>query len=308
MICNICPHQCSLEDGETGKCLVLSNEKGRIVNKFYGQCSYLSVEPIEKRPLFHYFPGSRFLSVGGLGCSMTCAFCQNFKVSQSLSAKTVYKSPSDLVDLRLEKGARGIVFSFNEPTVHFDYVLTVAMMSNNTVVKTNGYASDYVFNKLCDENVAFNVDIKGNEDDYKKICGATLEPVLESIKLIANRKNHLEISYLIVPERLQDVDFHLRVRSVLCELNSNIPVHILYFYPFLRMQSESYPPKAILDVVNLFQETMPYVYVSNIHDEKMIAHRDTVCKKCGNILIDRKGPVKINTLECCGQKIKGIFS
>lgn len=304
LVCDICPKNCILNENDVGKCQVISNRDGKLVNDYYGKCAYISMESIEKRPLFHYFPGSKFLSVSLLGCSFSCKFCQNYLVSQQIDAKTTYKSPQDLVNLQIDKKLKGIVFSFNEPIIHTDYICEVGKLTR-VVIKTNGFATDKTIDKLCKNIDAFNVDIKGNESDYINICDGTLNPVLKSIENIYKSGKHLEISYLVLPDRIDDLIFHESIRDFISKLHINIPVHILYFYPFYKMSGDYYHPEKIVQIQKLFKKTLNYVYLSNMHNE--IGDRNTTCVKCGKILVRRDRDVLINRTECCGIKVAGIF-
>lgn len=305
MKCNDCAFNCQLKIGEVGKCLVIHNNNGILENKFYGQLSQIALEPIEKKPFFHFYPGHKFLSIAGVGCQFSCQFCFNFQVSQSTDALVSFRKPEDLAHLALEKNAKGIAFSFNEPTVYWKYVKEVADLFPNTVVKTNGYAANHVLEDLAESVSAFNVDIKGNDEDYRKICGATLDPVLKSIETLFKLGVHLEISYLVVPSRVFDNNFHTFIRDFLCKFSANIPVHILYFYPFLRMKNDSYHPNYILEIFALFSQKMPFVYISNLHNSDTLSYRDTKCPVCGKIMISRQGKIHVNTLKCCDVIIKG---
>lgn len=304
--CDYCYHNCLLEEGRSGICSVITNDKGNLVNKLDANLSYLSLEPIEKRPFFHFYPGSKFMSAGLYGCQFFCEFCMNFKVSQTTEGKKLYKNADDLVNFAKQKNAQGVAFSFNEPTLYWEYLSEVSSKII-TAVKTNGYASEKIMSLLSKTVKAFNVDIKGNDNDYKNICGGTLSPVLQNIEFLSS-KTHLEISYLPLPSRIHDTKFHEYICDFLCNINKYIPVHILYFYPFLRMSNQQYPPNEIMNVVHIFKKKMNYVYVSNIHyDSDSLYYRNTRCSCCDNTLIDRQGKISVKSLECCGEKIKGVF-
>lgn len=267
-------------------------------------CKIKSIKKVQKTTIVYNFSVPKYETYIANGFAVHN--CQNYKVSQTIG-KSVYKSPEQLAALASEKNAKGIAFSFNEPTVHWEYITSVAELYPNTVIKTNGFASKHVFDVLSKNVRAFNVDIKGNDQDYKSICDGSLQPVLDSIKQLSDKNCHIEISYLVVPDRVTDFDFHNFVRDYLASINTHIPVHILYFYPFLRMQNDYYPPESVLKVVESFRKEMSYVYVSNVHNEDTIHFRDTKCRKCDSVLINRQGQVQITKLHCCGEKIAGIF-
>jgi len=312
LVCNVCPHECRLLPDEIGRCLVRQNTGQNIELSYYGKCSLITIESIEKRPLFHFYPGSRHLSVGMLGCSFTCKFCQNYKVSQSNTSNSKYYSPEDLVALAHSRNASGISFTFNEPLIHYEYIRDVCIVNElssnplHIVVKTNGFISDWVIENLCSYVSAFNVDIKGDVKSHIDICGGTLSPVLESVETIVRNKVHLEISYLVMPQMLHNMVFHKKIRNWLSSMDSSIPVHILYFYPFYRMTQEGYDQSELSSIFDLFKEKMDYVYISNIFDEP--SNRNTCCSDCGDVMIDRnKNKTNIRKLTCCNKTLKGMF-
>ncbi len=238
--------------------------------------------------------------------------CQNYKVSQSTAAKTRLLMPKDLVDLAEEKKANGIAFTYNEPTVHYEYLLEVGIQlvlrqsDLKMAVKTSGFASKHVLRDLSLFDTGFNVDIKGDDQEYQKTCGGTLGPVMEAIEWLVEIKSHLEISYLVLPRQVNDKKHHRKIRDWLSELDPNIPVHLLYFYPFHKMIEATYEMSALIEVLNIFRVKMKYVYISNTFSKQVLDHRNTKCKKCGEIMIERYRKTIVNKLECCGLKIKGL--
>ena len=304
MICDICPHNCKIPLGESGKCKVIQNVDNKLENVYAGLCSNMAVEPIEKRPFYHFLPGSKFLSVSGLSCNFSCNFCQNFRVSQNTSAKSVLYSPKQLVNLAEERDVAGIVFTYNEPTLYHEYIEEVGheikrrCSDLKLVLKTNGFASFRVIRNLCLYVDAFNVDLKGDNKDYQDVCGGWLEPVLESIQLILQMGVRLEISYLVLPSKIDDILFNVYFRNWLADLTPDVPVHLLYFYPFHKMLVPSYRPSKLTDLADIFREKMNYVYISNHFGFEK--YRNTYCKMCGELMIDRKNGVKVCKKECCG--------
>lgn len=308
MICTICPHLCDLAVGETGKCLVRKHEDWTIVCSHWGKVSLLTVEPIEKRPFFHFMPGSRFLSVGLYGCNFQCKFCQNYKISQIVTGNCRQLEPDQLIDVLYEKKAAGIAFTFNEPTVHVEYIMDVGERVSPVVVKTNGFVNIEPLKDLLLYVSAFNVDIKGDEQEYEDTCGGRLKPVMETVEFLASNHDgvHLEISYLVTPRLIDDVDYHRRMRDWLSELSPDIPIHVLYFYPFHRMTEKDYKVEALLKVVELFREKMNFVYVSNNYQKPVLPMRDTLCPHCSSVLISRQKGVKVHKTKCCGNSLAGL--
>lgn len=309
LTCDICPHQCVLSDDQVGKCNVIKNKNGKIVNDYSGYCSNIAVEPIEKRPFFHFSPDAKYLSVGFFGCQLLCKFCQNFRVSQQLPDSYKYYSPVELTQLAREKKVDGIAFTYNEPVIYHDYIMEVGHEIKHDVdsindplglvIKTNGFASFRVMRDFCLIVDAINIDLKGDNEDYKNICGGWLDPVLKSIELVVNMGVHLEISYLVLPNKIDDIRYHIYFRNWLADINPKIPLHLLYFYPFHKMIVPSYEVSRLVDLAKLFSEKLEYVYVSNCYKDVVVNLRNTYCRDCGQLLVDRRSGVKVHKLECC---------
>lgn len=261
-------------------------------------------------------PGNRFLSVGFFGCNFTCSFCQNFTVSQNSreGKKAKFYSPKELISLALERETAGIVFTYNEPTVYHEYIQEVGHEIQKfhyplkLVLKTNGFASPFVIRDLCLYVDAFNVDIKGDNEDYQRTCGAWIDPTLDSIECIVRMQVHLEISYLVLPSKLHDVYFNIELRDWLASLNRNIPLHLLYFYPFYEMSNEErYQPKELVRLWNLFHSRLNNVYISNRFDEDLSRYRQTFCSICNDLLVDRSPGSAFHNSICCRKQLSGVF-
>lgn len=267
MICSLCPHNCDLNGDSVGKCLVRKNINGHIELTHYGRVSLIAVEPIEKRPLYHFFPGSKFLSVGFYGCSFSCSFCQNFKASQKIGDGPIY-SPEKLIDLALKREVKGIAFTYNEPTVHYEYLMDVGGLARQNglavAVKSNGFVNKPYLDDLKMVVDAWNIDLKGDDEAYKEVCGGSVAPVLQTIESLAG-DSHLEISYLVVPSMLESWDFHTRTADWIANLSVDIPVHLLYCYPVYKMR-EHYRKDELVPIVEIFRERLNHVYISNTFD------------------------------------------
>lgn len=309
--CRVCPHYCNLDPGETGKCGVRSNINGAIKVSHFGKIAAISVERIEKKPFFHFCPGRKFVTVGLQGCSMSCKFCLNYTVSQKFDSSTRTLSPEELIEGAMyHKEIAGIVFSYNEPTIHFEYVQEVgerirkSKLPLKVAVKTNGFVDPQHLLDLSKVIDAFNIDIKGNEEDYKEICGARLSDVLLSIEILNGVCDNLEISYLVLPSRVEDKKFHNRICRFLVSVNNLLPVHILNYYPFHEMSSvPGYSVPKLLDVYQIFDNKMRYVYIPNIYRSDVLPYRNTCCRKCDAILVDRTMNTKVLSTSCCGERI-----
>jgi len=298
-----------------GKCGVIRNSYSQLVNAYAGHCSNIAVEPIEKRPFFHVLPGSKFLSVGFFGCQFSCLYCMNHRVSQETEGKSVYYSAHDLVELALDRNVDGIAFTYNEPTLYHDYIEEVGHIIGRSkrsshlklVVKTCGFVRPWVIRNICLYADAINVDIKGGDEDYKEVCGGWIDPVLECVDWIIKMGIHLEISYLVLPSKIDDHRFNIRFRNWLADINPAIPVHLLYFFPFHNMVVPSYKPSRLLRLRKIKKKRLDHVYISNHFGTETTLARDTFCEKCGKIVISRqKGSV--SNSNCCNHSLPGIFA
>lgn len=298
--CEICPHYCSLLPGETGRCQVRKRVGDKIELTMYGKCSILAVEPIEKRPFFHFDMGGKYLAVGFYGCSMACAFCQNYTVSQTVDGKSKTMMPEDLVSLAKSKDTNGIAFTFNEPTIYYEYVMDVATFDPlfPIIMKTNGFVNENILFDLSYVVSAFNIDIKGDEQEYQSICGASLKPVINTVEFLWSMQKHIEISYLVTPRLINDMSYHNDMLSWLSDI-PEVPIHFLYFYPFHRMAGESYGVQDLIPLIEMFKTKMNHVYVSNLFDDRVLKYRDTFCPECNSLMVSRNRSVEIIKRSCC---------
>lgn len=237
--------------------------------------------------------------------------CQNFEISQSIQSRTIHRSPSDLVDLALSKQVSGIVFTFNEPIIHYEYIMSVAEELKDTdlkiVIKSNGFVNKNILDDLDLVADAWNIDLKGDNVAYESICSGSIQPVLATIEFLSGRGSHLEISYLVLPEQIGNIQHHTLMRDWLSNLSPSIPIHLIYFYPFYQKQEGKYNPEQLLVIRNLFAQKLDYVYISNIFDSEIKYYRDTRCSMCDNVLISRQSKARIRQLNCCGVPLAGIF-
>jgi len=224
--------------------------------------------------------------------------CQNFTVSQTVKKRSSYQSTEDLVQLSESKGTAGISFTYNEPTIYYEYVRDVSRHCK-VVLKTNGFVNAHILDQL-DQVAAWNVDIKGDEAEYDRVCGGSLGPVMSTIEHLAHR-SHLEVSYLVLPRMVKDINYHLKMSAWLSSLSPDIPVHLLYFYPVHRMEDEFYEQDCLLPIYDLFCDKMNYVYISNVYGP--VARRNTVCPDCGRILVERNPKPIVYHDFCCGRKV-----
>ena len=235
--CRLCPHNCVIAEGKTGVCGVRRNREGTLFTMIYGEVSSAAMDPIEKKPLYHFHPGSRIFSVGTVGCSFRCRFCQNHGISQDPDYPTEYCSPADLAGAAERQGSIGIAYTYTEPLVWFEYVLDACRIARERGLKnvfvTNGYINREPLRELLPYVDAFNIDLKSyNDDFYRKTIGGSLAPVLDTIAAVAAHKDVcLEVTTLVIPgcndgERGNGDDPRLsRV------LRKDIPYHLSAYFP-----------------------------------------------------------------------------
>lgn len=269
--CRICPRRCRLEEGQTGFCRARTNVAGKVVQSGYGRLCAIALDPIEKKPLARFHPGSRILSVGGFGCNLRCPFCQNSDISMAdSSAPSRSYTPRELVDAALslkDRGNIGIAYTYNEPLVGFEFLYDCARLAKEegllNVVVSNGMICERPLLELLDYIDAANFDLKGFTQDFYDLVGGELETVKRTIEL-ASRRCHVEVTTLIIPG-LNDSDGQMRREAeYLASLGGDIPLHISRFFPRYRMLDR--PPTPVETIYRLkavAQESLKYVYAGN---------------------------------------------
>ena len=271
MICTLCPHRCDIPEGRTGLCRARSNTGGAIVCGSYGRLTSLSLDPIEKKPLARFYPGSLILSAGSYGCNLRCPFCQNSEISMADgSAQTVYVSPEQLVEKALElvpQGNIGIAFTYNEPLIGYEYVRDCAALAREhglkTVLVTNGMICREPLLKLLPDIDAMNIDLKGFTQDFYKKLGGDLETVKQTIMLAAKRC-HVEVTTLVIPGENDGADEMDALSAWLSSVDPGIPLHISRFFPRYKMADKSPTPiETIYRLRDAAQKHLCFVYTGN---------------------------------------------
>ncbi len=320
-ICGLCPHGCIIDSGERGLCGVRENRDGILYSLVYGLPCSIHLDPIEKKPFFHFLPGSSSLSISTVGCNMTCKFCQNWQISQSSpeDLDTDHLSPESVAARASTLGARSISFTYGEPVVFYEYMTDIALSARDrelySAVVTNGYYSPDAIRQLCGLVNAVKIDLKSfSESYYRDICGATLQPVLESMKIIRDSGTWMEIVYLMVPG-LNDSreEIEQMARWIVDELGMDVPVHISRFFPQYRLANLPPTPLSSLESAHgiMRDAGVRYVYLGNLPDHRSMS---TYCHSCGKKIISRKGyrisSISLNNGNCgfCGEEIPGIWS
>jgi len=270
--CKICPHQCHIDENEIGFCRARSNKKGVITAINYGLITSISMDPIEKKPLYRFLPGSQILSVGSFGCNLRCSFCQNYQISMAgiKDIQTRKVSPQELVSQALElkdQGNIGIAYTYNEPLVGYEYVRDCAVLARQkglkNVLVTNGYVCAEPLKEILPYIDALNIDLKGfTEEFYHKVSG-DLETVKRSIKL-ASENNHIEVTTLIIPGENDSEDEIRKMSQWLASIRPDIPLHLSRFFPCYKMTDRNPTEVAsVYALAEIARESLDYVYVGN---------------------------------------------
>lgn len=271
-VCEICPHRCRLEEGQTGLCRARSNHGGKVLSDSYGLITSMALDPIEKKPLRLFFPGSAILSVGSFGCNMRCPFCQNFEISQRDKAESFYNevSPGELVSkaLSLVPGNNiGIAFTYNEPFVGYEYVYDTSVLAHKnglkTVLVTNGFVNEEPLKALLPHIDAMNIDLKTFSESYYHKLGANLKDILRTITLSA-AACHVELTTLIIPGENDSEDEMRRISDWIAGIRPDIPLHISRFFPRYKMLDRAPTDTALVyRLAEIAREKLIYVFEGN---------------------------------------------
>lgn len=312
--CLLCPHLCTIREGEKGECRVRENRRGKLISMSYGNTVTTNLDPIEKKPLYHFMPGNLILSVGPNGCTLKCRNCQNWSISQE-DAPIRYFSPQDLVDMTSRGGSVGVAFTYTEPLLYFEYMKDVIPLlkerGKKSVVVTNGYLNKKPAREIASLVDGFNVDLKSMSDDfYRKWCDGSVEPVKEFIKL-AYEESHLEVTNLLIPSLNDSPEDVEGMAKWLSGISPDIPFHISRFFPHYQMNDlPPTPRKSLEDAYQIASNYLNFVYVGNI---AIPGTSDTACPECGEAIIKRSGYstrvlCEDGVCPSCGNKIVGVWS
>jgi pyruvate formate lyase activating enzyme len=288
--CLLCPVGCVIAEDKTGVCMGRKNEGGTLYATNYGRLVSVAIDPIEKKPLYHFYPGKQILSTGPNGCNMSCQMCQNWTISQEESP-THFVSPEDLVAVASKENSVGIAYTYTEPLIWYEYVLDTAKIAKErklaNVLVTNGYIHEEPLMKLLPYIDAMNIDLKSMDDGfYKKICKGKLAPVLKTIELSFQQKVHVEITNLVISTLNDSEEQIQKLVDFVADLSDRIPVHFSRYYPMYKMDLPSTPPETLQRAFLLARRKLKYVFVGNVH----IPHTsNTHCPVCNNLLIRREG-------------------
>jgi pyruvate formate lyase activating enzyme len=320
--CGLCNHFCRIENGEYGLCGVRVNEQGSLYTLVYDKVAAANIDPIEKKPLFHFLPGTWSFSIGTMGCNLACAFCQNDSLSQGpkqshkVSGQSI--TPEQIVQSALKNECQSISYTYSEPTIFYELMYDTSVLAQKAGLKnilvSNGFMSTECLHELGPYADAINVDLKAFRDEfYKTYCQARLKPVLNNLKTIKEIGWWLEVTTLVIPG-LNDSQAELQelANFLAHELGPEVPWHISRFHPAYKMQDRGPTPVSTLEMAYDIgkQAGLDYVYLGNVPGH---SSETTFCPRCKEPVIKRRaftlGPSHMqgNTCGNCGAKIPGVF-
>ncbi len=318
--CHICPRHCIILEGKRGFCGVRENREGVLYALSYGKLVSVHVDPIEKKPLFHFYPSTTAFSIATAGCNLRCKFCQNWEISQRKPEEVQYSyiEPSDLIKKVKEVGSPTIAYTYTEPTIFYEYMLETARLAKQegirNIMHSCGYINEGPLRELIPYMDAANIDLKGFSDDYyRKLSEASLTPVLNTLRILKKEKVHLEITNLLLPGFNDDPELIRRMCLWIKDyLGADTPLHFSRFFPMYKLLNLNPTPVESLERARriALECGLKYVYIGNLAGHPA---ENTYCPLCGKLLIERRGyfilqnHIRDGKCEYCGEKIEGVW-
>ncbi len=294
--CDLCPHNCIIPEDHRGICKVRINNKGKLYTEVYERVIAIHTDPIEKKPLYHFYPGSKILSIGTFGCNMKCLFCQNFDISQANPdnySRASYVNVQRVIETaREEEQNIGIAYTYNEPTIFYEYMLDISREGKDKNLKnvmiTNGYINKKPLEQLLEYMDAFNIDLKAFTDEfYKKYTKTSILPVLDSIRKVSEKGKHLELTNLIIPGLNDDErEFTDMIKWIKDNAGEDTVLHLSRYFPRYQTDIPPTPTEKMHTLYQIAKENLHHVYKGNVETDN---YANTYCKKCNNLLIKRSG-------------------
>ena len=271
--CLACSHKCLISGGKTGICGVRKNIENKLYLLVYGKVAAMNVDPIEKKPLYHFLPGTSSFSIGTVGCNLKCDFCQNFEISQASRQIRIFGkniSPKEIVKRAMQAKCKSISYTYNEPAIFIEFVKDIAKIAKEKKLKnilvTNGYLSKECFDYIKNYVDAMNIDLKSfSEKFYTKYCGGKLKPVLETIKMAHNAGIHVELTTLVISALNDSEEEFEKIAKFIASVDKNIPWHISRFFPMYKMQNKEITPlETLRRAKKIGEKYLNYVYIGNV--------------------------------------------
>lgn len=287
--CRLCPHACMIAEGERGICRVRENREGTLVALTYGRPASVQMDPIEKKPLYHVYPGSQILSLGTVGCNLSCGFCQNWSLVESDIPRSPL-SPEQVPALARQHGSVGVAWTYNEPFIWYEYIMDAGRHVKEAglinVLVTNGYVNPEPLKEMRGLIDAMNIDLKAIDDAfYRKNCKGRLDPVMQTIRL-ADSFCLVEVTNLIIPGQNDSADGINRLVDFVASVNREIPLHFSRYFPHRSFSAPPTPEETLARAFRTARERLSYVYLGNI---MLDSGNDTHCPRCGALLVARRG-------------------
>jgi len=314
--CRLCPAECRLKPDRRGICRSRYNENGRLLTDNFGETVTVAIDPIEKKPLYHFHPATEIVSIGANGCNLACRHCQNWNISQE-KAGTVYIAPEKLPEVAARQNSIGVAYTYTEPIIWYEYILEAAPAVKAAglvnVMVSNGYINPEPLQALLPLIDAWNVDLKGMRPEfYRRVCRGKLEPVLDAIGIIGRSSAHIEVTNLVIPGlNDQDEDFH-RLGEFLAGVDQSIPLHLSAYHPSYKADYPPTPQDTLIRAHRIARQYLSYVFVGNM-EIKDCSH--TYCPGCQNLLIERSwyrvrlaGIDSAGHCHKCGRKADIVYS
>jgi len=312
--CFLCSHRCHIANGKRGFCRVRENQGGKLYTHTYGKLISANVDPIEKKPLFHFLPGTRSYSIATQGCNFRCAFCQNWQISQT-DGNIVGRdtSPEDVVRGAMRSGCASIAYTYTEPTIFFEYAEDCARLAHEQGIKncfvTNGYETPETIDAMAGLIDAANVDLKAfNDEFYRKLCKAKRQPVMEAIRLMREKGIMVEVTTLLIPGQNDDEDEFKGLTEFLASISPDLPWHVSRYHPDYEYNgSPATPSETIFRALEIGKEAgLRYLYAGNLRAGE---YENTRCPSCNTTVIRRSGfyvdAVELDGNKCgkCGEEL-----
>ncbi|MGI5839156.1 MAG: AmmeMemoRadiSam system radical SAM enzyme [bacterium] len=305
--CLLCPQNCRIKDGGVGFCRVRRHQDGKLYTLNYGRCTAVALDPIEKKPLYHFHPGAVVLSLGTVGCNLRCGFCQNWQISQGEGA-TESMPPERAVemadDLQADSGCLGLAYTYSEPFMWYEYVLDTARLARDrghkNILVTNGYVREEPLRRLLPYIDAMNIDLKAfTEHFYQATCSGRLEPVKKTIAAVYGQC-HLELTTLIIPTLNDSAAEITRLTDWIADLGDDIPLHFSRYFPAYRFSLPPTPLATLVQARDIARRRLRHVYIGNVEAEDGL---DTYCPGCGAVVVRRDG-YRVSVAGLSGGKCK----
>jgi pyruvate formate lyase activating enzyme len=318
--CFLCSHHCVILPGKRGKCAVRENRGGVLYSLVYDKVISMNIDPIEKKPLFHFLPTSRSFSIATVGCNFRCMHCQNFDIAHypkehdDIPGEIV--TPEYIVDAAEKSGCKSISYTYTEPTIFFELALDCARLAHKKGIRnvfvSNGYTTPEAVREIAPYLDGNNIDLKGDDDFYKKVCGARLQPVLNTIRLMKELGVWVEVTTLLIPSYNDSEDIIRSIAEFIKSVDVAIPWHVTQFYPTYKLRDKPRTPiKTLRKARDIALKTgIKYVYEGNVPGE---GGENTYCPQCGELIIERTGYYikqnRISDSRCfnCRVEIEGVF-